>query len=317
MTEGFPADTRMAAFTAIDLFSGVGGLSRGLVDAGFTMLAAIEVERLAADSYRKNFPEVVLWQRDIRTINAPSLLRRLGLQRGELDLLAGCPPCEGFSSMRTLNGALSPMDPRNDLVLQIIKFVKAFHPRMVMIENVPALAADVRIDRFEKKLSGLGYAHRCDIVDASNYGVPQRRKRMILMASRLGPPPPNPSYQPTVTVREAIGSLPPAGLSADPLHDHGEWRSPAVRRLISRVPHDGGSRTDLPLSDQLACHLSCDGFKDVYGRMAWDSVAPTITGGCVNPSKGRFLHPGEDRAITLREASLLQTFPKDHWISLL
>jgi DNA (cytosine-5)-methyltransferase 1 len=112
------------------------------------------------------------------------------------------------------------------------------------------------------------------------------------------------------TVREAIFSLPDAGKSGDPLHDMPERRTPEVARIIKAVPKDGGGRTDLPYQQQLDCHKSCNGFKDVYGRMAWDKVAPTITTGCFNPSKGRFLHPARNRAITIREAALLQGFPK-------
>lgn len=117
-------------------------------------------------------------------------------------------------------------------------------------------------------------------------------------------------------VHSAISKLPEAGQSGDPLHDLPEERSPKVRDLIRSIPKDGGSRRDLSPERQLACHKKCDGFKDVYGRMRWKDVAPTITGGCVNPSKGRFLHPTEDRSITLREAAMLQSFPRDYRFSL-
>lgn len=111
------------------------------------------------------------------------------------------------------------------------------------------------------------------------------------------------------TVKEAIGGLPEAGQSGDPMHDMPENRTPKVQEIIRLIPKDGGSRKDLPEEFQLECHKRCNGFKDVYGRLAWNNVAPTITGGCFNPSKGRFLHPEEDRAITMREAALLQSFP--------
>jgi DNA (cytosine-5)-methyltransferase 1 len=112
--------------------------------------------------------------------------------------------------------------------------------------------------------------------------------------------------------REAISNLSVPGQSGDAIHDLPEKRNKRVRTLIRAIPHDGGSRTDLSKRRQLACHKKCDGFKDVYGRMAWDEVAPTITSGCFNPSKGRFLHPVEDRAITMREAALLQGFPRKY-----
>jgi DNA (cytosine-5)-methyltransferase 1 len=116
-------------------------------------------------------------------------------------------------------------------------------------------------------------------------------------------------------VRQAIGALPPPGDSGDELHDLPEKRSEKVAQIIRAIPTNGGSRSALG-SQQLECHKRIDGFKDVYGRMRWDDVAPTITGGCVNPSKGRFLHPDQNRTITLREALLLQGFPADYQISL-
>ena len=118
------------------------------------------------------------------------------------------------------------------------------------------------------------------------------------------------------TVRAAISGLESPGLSGDTLHDLPEKRSPKILNLIKRIPKDGGSRKSLGKDEQLQCHKKLQGFHDVYGRMAWDNVAPTITTGCINPSKGRFLHPEEDRAITLREAALLQGFPIDYWFSL-
>jgi DNA (cytosine-5)-methyltransferase 1 len=118
------------------------------------------------------------------------------------------------------------------------------------------------------------------------------------------------------TVREAIGQLPPPGDTGDKLHDFPESRSDKVAALIAMIPKNGGSRQQLGKDHQLECHRKCDGFKDVYGRMAWNDVAPTITSGCVNPSKGRFLHPVQNRTITLREAALLQSFPRNYQFSL-
>jgi DNA (cytosine-5)-methyltransferase 1 len=136
------------------------------------------------------------------------------------------------------------------------------------------------------------------------------------MASRLGIVPFAPKAKMRRTVRQVIGSLPAAGKSGDPLHDFPEKRSDKTLKLIRQIPKNGGSRTALSDDRQLRCHKRCDGFKDVYGRMAWNTLAPTITGGCVNPSKGRFLHPTKNRAITLREAALLQGFPRRYFVSL-
>lgn len=302
--------------TAVDLFCGAGGLTRGLVDAGFSVLGAVESDSLAVETYRSNFPGTTVWESDIRDVPATEFQRRLRLQDGQLDLLAACPPCEGFSTMRTLNGHDSSEDDRNELVLELPRFIRRLRPKTVLVENVPALAEDDRLGQLISILQDLRYETRCEVVNAADFGVPQRRRRMILVASRYGGLPDRPKPAPPTTVRDWIGSLPQAGASGDPLHDHGEARSAETMRLIRQIPKDGGGRLDLPLAMQLGCHIRCDGFKDVYGRMAWSKVAPTITGGCVNPSKGRFLHPTEHRTITLREAALLQSFPKEHHFSL-
>jgi DNA (cytosine-5)-methyltransferase 1 len=247
-------------------------------------------------------------------------MKALGLRPRQLSLLAGCPPCQGFSSLRTRNKASSVDDNRNNLIFEFLRWVKAFLPKTVMMENVPALAKDVRMQTTLSQLKELGYhidETSLRIENIADYGVPQRRLRMILTASLCGSiTPPNPISK-KVTVKEIISNLPKAGYSGDFLHDLGENRSEKTKKLISLIPKNGGSRSDLPIEYWLECHKRYPkGFKDVYGRMHWDKVAPTITGGCHNPSKGRFLHPEEDRAITLREAALLQTFPQDYYFSL-
>lgn len=295
--------------TAIDLFSGAGGLTLGLRLARFKVVGAVELSELAADTYRSNFRGVHLWQTDIQKLSVAGVLRELDLRPGQLDLLAGCPPCQGFSAMRSLNGHQTVVDGRNDLVLQFERFVRGLRPKSVMLENVPALIRDKRLTGLIGSLEDMGYSVTTEVLDASHYGVPQRRRRMILVACRKGSIDLATKDTNRVTVRQAIGGLTTPGESEDPLHDISENRQPKVASLISRIPKDGGSRRDLGKKYQLACHRRCDGFSDVYGRMAWEDVAPTITSGCINPSKGRFLHPEEDRAITLREAALLQGFP--------
>lgn len=298
--------------TALDLFSGCGGLTEGLKQAGFRVLGAVEIDKVAAETYRLNHPTVHLWRRNILSLSVPEVMRTLALKAGELDLLAGCPPCQGFSTLRTLNGSRSIKDDRNDLVLQLRRFVKGLRPKTVMLENVPGLAADHRMETLVAELESCGYLVHYKVCDAADYGVPQRRKRVILLAGTNGRPRFAPKSRIRKTVRDAIGSLPIPGDSGDLIHDLPETRGERVRRVIRRIPKNGGSRTDLPDSAQLPCHQKCNGFKDVYGRMAWDNVAPTITTGCFNPSKGRFLHPEQDRGITMREAALLQTFPEGY-----
>lgn len=302
----------MATFTAIDLFSGCGGMTQGLKDAGFEVLGAVEIDHQSVETYTANHQEVPVWITDIRELHPWALMSKLNLAEGDLDLLAGCPPCQGFSTMRTLNGARVVRDPRNDLLAEFQRFVDVLRPKTVMIENVPGLARDSSFEQFCEFMEGVGYKGKHSILNAVDYGVPQRRRRLIYLAGKAGRIPFAEPVQDKLTVRDAIGDLPKAGLSGDPVHDMPERRTASVKALIGRIPKDGGSRTDLPQEDQLDCHIKCNGFKDVYGRMAWGKPAPTITSGCFNPSKGRFLHPVENRAITMREAALLQGFPRDY-----
>lgn len=303
--------------TAIDLFSGAGGLTCGLKQAGFQVLSGVEVTPLAAATYRANHKEVNLIENDIRTLSPEIVMNDLGLKRGELSLLAGCPPCQGFSTLRTRHKASSVDDERNDLVHEFMRWVKAFFPSVVMLENVPPLAKDRRMNVILAELKKLGYyleSRSLRIDNIADYGVPQRRRRMILIVSRLremGLKENKPIHK---TVRQAFEGMKKSGESGDPLHDITANHSEKIKKMITLIPKDGGSRTDLPEEYWLPCHKRYpNGFRDVYGRMSWDNVSPTITGGCINPSKGRFLHPEENRAITLREAAALQTFPSDYF----
>jgi DNA (cytosine-5)-methyltransferase 1 len=302
----------MRGYTAIDLFSGCGGLTLGLKQASFRVIAAIEIDQLATTTYTRNHPGVRVWNKDIRKIKAREMMRSLGIRPGELDLLAGCPPCQGFSSIRTRNQKTTT-DKRNRLIFEFLRFVRAFRPKTIMMENVPGLAGYYRFKEFTDKLRAQGYAVESKILNAADYGVPQRRRRLILLGSLSGKidfaiPEIN-----RRTVRDAIGSMPPAGKSGDPLHDWKEIRSEKILKRIMKIPKNGGSRSALGKRGQLKCHIECGGFRDVYGRMGWKNVAPTITSGCTNPSKGRFLHPVKNRAITLREAALLQGFPRSYF----
>lgn len=300
--------------TAVDLFAGAGGLSAGLRQARYRVVGAVEFDPLAAETYRVNFPSVRLWQSDIRNLDPKLLLQELQIAPGDLGLLAGCPPCQGFSTIRTRRGR-TVRDPRNALLMEFVRFAETMQPRTLMMENVPGLADYRQFKSAVARLRRLGYTISWEVRNAADFGVPQRRKRLILLGSSSDGPT-MPDRQPDRrSVREAIAGLQRVGESGDPLHDLPEERSAKVMSIIRRIPKDGGSRSALG-EDQLKCHRSVNGFKDIYGRMAWDSVAPTITGGCVNPSKGRFLHPEEDRSITLREALLLQGFPPDYSLSL-
>lgn len=296
----------------MDFFSGAGGLTQGLRQAGYKVLGAVELDPLACRTYRLNHRKVRLWETDIRKLTGPKILKELNLRRGELDLLAACPPCQGFSTMRTKNGAVRVRDQRNDLIFDVLRMVRALLPKSIMLENVPGLVKNRRYVTFRKKLKGLGYHLTWDVLNTVDYGVPQRRRRLVLLASRLGEPEFAPKASTSKTVRQIIGKLTPPKRSRDPLHNYSNSRSSRIKDLIKQIPANGGSRSALPKDQQLKCHKRVEGFRDVYGRMSWDKPSPTITGGCINPSKGRFLHPVANRAITLREAALLQTFPKNY-----
>jgi DNA (cytosine-5)-methyltransferase 1 len=303
------------ALKAIDLFSGCGGMTLGLRRAGFEVVVAVEVDPLAVETYRRNHPRTLVIQRDIRKVDAETFAHK-ALGRERLDLLAACPPCQGYSAVRTLKCGSSTSDKRNKLVFDVLRFVAALKPRSILFENVPGLLGDWRFAKLRRELKRRGYLVRYSIEDAACYGVPQRRKRLLLLATQ------RPLILTKIpgfrqkTVRDAIWPLPPVGKSGDALHDYKEKRSKRIVNIIKRIPKNGGSRRDLARGLQLRCHKRTQGFFDVYGRMAWDDVAPTITSGCINPSKGRFLHPEQNRAITLREAALLQSFPIDYKFSL-
>lgn len=299
---------------AIDLFSGCGGLTLGLKQAGFRVRAAVEIDPLAVETYKKNHPRIRVWQEDITKLAAASVMQTLNMEAGDLDLLAGCPPCQGFSTIPTLNGRRRPRDSRNDLIFEFLRFVRVMRPKAVMMENVPGLAKNRRLKTLKKELRRLGYKCNSAVLNAADFGVPQRRRRFILLGTQNVKPKFANHARRRKTVREALGRL-GARSARDALHIFPQSRSEKVLNMIRRIPKDGGSRLDLGLSAQLECHKDSNGFKDVYGRMAWDEVAPTITGGCCNPSKGRFLHPTKNRCITLREAALLQSFPPAYFFS--
>lgn len=301
---------------AVDLFCGAGGLTEGLRQAGYNVIGAVELDALACRTYRLNHKRVKLWEMDITQLPGATMMKALNLRPGELDLLAACPPCQGFSTMRTKNGARWNRDSRNDLIFDVIRLIRSIKPKSVMLENVPGLAKNRRYTSFRKGLEALGYRVTWEVLNTVDFAVPQRRRRLVLLASILGEPEFAPKIFSYRTVRNFIGNLPEPERSSDPLHNYQTRRSKKIEKLIRKIPLDGGSRMAMGLAHQLPCHKRLEGFKDVYGRLAWDKPAPTITGGCINPSKGRFLHPRAHRAITLREAALLQTFPKTYRFSL-
>ena len=251
-------------------------------------------------------------------------------------MLVGCPPCQGFTRMRNGNGT---NDPRNDLVLHYLLFVAVIRPRCVVFENVPGIIRQKHgkalFDQLCLGLRELGYGFNYTnpgkLLNAADYGVPQLRKRLVLLAGRDGHiiPYPAPTHgKPSSTevltgkleawrtVREAIADLPPiqAGERSECFANHSaRLMGKRVANFISRVPHDGGSRKDAPEEYWLDCHKKANcGHSDVYGRLALSHPSGVITSGCTNVSKGRFVHPTQNRGLSFREAARLQSFPDDY-----
>ncbi len=300
----------MKKYFAIDLFSGCGGLSEGLKSAGFNVVAAFDNDADSVAAYRLNHLNTKVFEGDIRNVDTAEIKKILN--GNPLHLLAGCPPCQGFSSMRRLNKKRSKRDGRNNLVLEYLRFVKELKPLTIMMENVPGLVNYTLFKYVVRELQRLGYNPKFQAVNIQGYGVPQRRKRLVVVGTLHGE---HEITKPTgekVTVRDMIGHIESVRKTKDHVHRIVASHTPDVMKRIKATPKNGGGRSDVP-EFELECHRKNGvGFNDVYGRLRWDDYSSTITGGCLNPSKGRFLHPKENRAITAREAALLQTFPKTY-----
>lgn len=295
---------------SIDLFSGAGGLTEGMHKAGFDTKLAFEIDEIASEAYSLNHKKTKVITKDIQEVTIAEVKRKL--KGKKIHLLAGCPPCQGFSTLRTLNKRRPVRDDRNSLIKQYVRFVKALRPYTIMMENVPGLIHYRLFTKSVRELRKLGYSVDYKVVNVKDYGVPQSRKRLVLVGSRLGEikvaKPPQIKH---ATVRDTIGNLPTPSKSKDKLHKIFPTHSPEVMERIKMTPKNGGGRKDLPKRYRLECHKDENiGFNDIYGRLRWDDYSTTITGGCLNPSKGRFLHPTQNRTISAREAALLQSFPK-------
>ncbi|MFE0679768.1 DNA cytosine methyltransferase [Streptomyces sp. NPDC058961] len=308
----------MPTYTAVDLFAGAGGATRGLRDAGFAMLAAVENDEEAAETYGRNHPRVSLFVRDIRAVEPQELLAGSGILPGHLDLLKACPPCQGFSTLA--KGMVD--EQRNDLVLDTFRFVDILRPRVVLLENVPGLARDRRWPELQGLLAEAGYRLQMTTLDAGVFGVPQRRKRFICFAVREDMPfgndgrltdmlPPEFRVFPQ-TAGQALKRLARHVRPDDPLNVPRSM-SPTVQARIAAIPV-GGNRFDLPIEYQLDCHkrLTTRNAGSSYGRVKLNEPAPTMTTRCTTPACGTFIHPTENRGLTLREAAIFQTFPMNY-----
>ncbi len=314
--------------TMIDLFSGCGGVTAGFKAAGFNVLAAVEFDRITAQTYRLNHPEVILYEEDIRSVSPATIMQDCKLASGQLTVLGVCAPCQPFSRQNRFRKS----DERASLILEAVRFVESLRPQFLFVENVPGLGQNPDIlDTFVRNLKELGYKTSVPtIVDVVNYGVPQFRKRFILLGTIFDielriPEPTHASPEEAarlgkekwLTVKDAFVGLQDLNSGevseTDPLHRARKHTSLSLERL-RHIPHNGGGRDSLPMGLQLVCHKNGRniGYHDVYGRMDFNKPSNTLTTGCTNFTKGRFAHPTSDRAITLREAARLQTFPDSY-----
>ncbi len=325
MTSGRGA--RRGKLNCVDLFAGAGGFSLAARRAGLAVRLAVESDRHAASTYRRNLVgrsrRLRVVEGDIRALD-PAAVAAEHLGGEACHLMLGGPPCQGFSTHR-INGA-GVDDERNDLIHVYFDFVRAFAPAAFLMENVPGMlwprhAAAMK--RFYEEGRAAGYEVRDPVVlDARDFGLPQRRRRVFILgvrrdveASALVWPPTrthggpakrrdNPALLPWADCVGAFADA-PAGDPNDVHMNHSE----ELVRAFERTPPNGGSRS--ASGRELRCHVGHDGHNDVYGRIDPAGPAPTMTTACINPSKGRFVHPTRHHGITVRQAARIQTFPDD------
>ncbi len=316
--------------TAIDLFCGAGGLSLAARNIGIRVLGGLDNDGNACRTYRLNFfgarmDEPILIEKDILEIHAKKFLRLLKLRPGQLDILMGGPPCQGYSIHRLKDSGVK--DPRNALLVRYIEFVSVIKPKAFIIENVPGLLRD-RHRAYVQKLYRLaeeaGYRLAPPVtLNAMDYGVPQNRKRVFILGTRAPaasdaqwPPLPTHFDPASALVTEsglagwetASGVFRELPRGPDPNNVHMQHTDELVR-VFASTPRNGGSRRHS--NRMLRCHEKHDGHWDVYGRIDPNKPGPTMTTACINPSKGRFVHPTKNHGITVRQAARFQTFPDD------
>ena len=304
---------------AIDFFCGGGGMTKGLIEAGINVIFGLDSNPLCQETYENNngIPYI---NRDVSQVTTEELLEEFPilLDNDEL-LMVGCAPCQPFSVLNPNN----PNEHRSvNLLNEFGRIVQGVHPAHIMVENVPGLKGrgEEVLQEFLDMLNAEGYEYDYRVINAKNYGVPQNRRRFVLIASRLFEPHIPPATHgdellPYVTVYDAIHEYPAlrAGQSDENVPNHrAAGLSEINLQRLQATPVNGGSRTDWPAELWLNCHENFTGHTDVYGRMVWGNVAPTLTVKCFSISNGRFAHPEQNRAISLREAAALQTFPDDY-----
>ncbi|WP_298434714.1 DNA cytosine methyltransferase [uncultured Jannaschia sp.] len=297
---------------AVDLFCGVGGLTHGLTRAGVQVRIGVDLDPACRFPLEANNSAKFI-EADVAELD-PSEIASV-FEASEISLLAGCAPCQPFSSYSQSARRNGPHDDW-ELLSSFSELVLAVRPTLVTMENVPPLQKQQIFRDFVSALDEAGYFVDFAVVDGRNIGLPQQRQRLVLVASLLGPITIPESAKPPVTVRDAISDLPPieAGTADlnDPLHASASLSELNLERIRHSKP--GGTWRDWPEEIVAACHKRSTGstYPSVYGRMEWDKPSPTMTTQCYGFGNGRFGHPEQDRAISLREAAMLQSFPKDY-----
>lgn len=298
--------------SCVDLFCGLGGLTHGLSRGGVQVVAGIDIDRQCRFPYEQN-NDATFIEADVQELSGDDI--RALWQGGRYTLLAGCAPCQPFSTY-SRRGRQARKDTKWDLVADFGRLVREAQPDFVTMENVPQMLDHEVFGDFIACLDG--YHFWWDVIRCAEYGVPQTRKRLVLLASRLCPVklvPPHfiDEQRNSATVRKAISHLPPLAAGetdpGDALHSACRLSALNMRRIRASKP--GGSWVDWRKELLASCHRKKSGetYPSVYGRMEWGAPAPTITTQCFGYGNGRFGHPEQDRAITLREAAILQTFP--------
>jgi DNA (cytosine-5)-methyltransferase 1 len=315
---------------AIDLFCGCGGASLGLELAGYQVVAAVDNDLVACKTYARNLGLAPIC-RDLRFFSGEQILESCDLKRGDVDLVVGCPPCQGFSSLRRTRYP-DCRDSRKSLVTVFLKRIAEIRPKAAILENVPGIATSKGLrylNKFLRQIEKAGYKTDWKLVNAADYGIAQFRRRVIAVCAQGEIKPSIPArthadpnealdgMKPWKTVYDEIRQLPslePGECCSSIPNHRARTHSPRVLDIIRNIPKDGGSRKSLPEHLWLPCHRKLredkgHGAESIYGRMTWKKPSPTITCRCTTPSSGRFVHPEQDRAITPREAARLQSFP--------
>lgn len=313
----------------VDLFAGAGGFSLGAIKAGIDIVGALELSKNAASSYEENIKRTdgtkpVLIKDDVLDVDPGTAMARWSVGPETVDVVIGGPPCQGFSSHRINDAGVD--DPRNELLGRYFAYVEAMRPRVFLVENVPGLLWDrhkAYLKAFYERAELAEYELQKPVVlNARDFGVPQNRRRVFILGVDRRRPfevawPPEPTHVSPVVEEDRRGGL-PTWLTAkeafrparpDDPNDLHMNHSKDLVDLFARTPPNGGSRSQS--GRVLKCHEGYNGHSDVYGRIDPNRPGPTMTTACINPSKGRFVHPTENHGITLRQAARLQTFPED------